>query len=240
MNGLLLTLPVALPFTAGLLSYFIRFPSKHAQNLWYGGIICLTTALAWLAILLVGEERVTLLHFTDTLTIALRCDGAARLFAALSATLWPFTALYACDYMRHEKHLAMFWSFFTASFGVTLGIAFSANMLTMYLFYELLTLATLPLVKQPMTAAAKAAGEAGSLYTGVEMTLRGFEEALKKLGMERVEAAPGTVFDPEKHNAVMMTEADEEHPEGTIIECFQTGFAVRGKVVRYAMVRVAN
>ena len=38
----------------------------------------------------------------------------------------------------------------------------------------------------------------------------------------------------------MMTEADEEHPEGTIIECFQTGFAVRGKVVRYAMVRVAN
>ena len=49
MNGLLLTLPVALPFTAGLLSYFIRFPSKRAQNLWYGGIICLTTALAWLA-----------------------------------------------------------------------------------------------------------------------------------------------------------------------------------------------
>ena len=88
--------------------------------------------------------------------------------------------------------------------------------------------------------AAKAAGEEGSLYKGVEMTLRGFEEALKKLGMERVEAAPGTAFDPEKHNAVMMTEADEEHPEGTIIECFQTGFAVRGKVVRYAMVRVAN
>ena len=165
MNGLLLTLPVALPFTAGLLSYFIRFPSKRAQNLWYGGIICLTTALAWLAILLVGEERVTLLHFTDTLTIALRCDGASRLFAALSATLWPFTALYACDYMRHEKHLAMFWSFFTASFGVTLGIAFSANMLTMYLFYELLTLATLPLVMQPMTAAAKAAGIKYLLYS---------------------------------------------------------------------------
>ena len=89
-------------------------------------------------------------------------------------------------------------------------------------------------------AAAEAAGEESSLKTGVEMTLRGFEDALTKLGMERVDAAPGTVFDPEKHNAVMMTEADEEHPEGTIIECFQTGFAVKGKVVRYAMVRVAN
>ena len=58
MNGLLLTLPVALPFTTGLLSYFIRFPSKRAQNLWYGGIICLTTALAWLAILLCGAPIV--------------------------------------------------------------------------------------------------------------------------------------------------------------------------------------
>ena len=64
----------------------------------------------------------------------------------------------AFDYMRHEKHLHMFWAFFTASFGVTLGIAFSANMMTMYLFYELLTLATLPLVMQPMTKAAKKAG----------------------------------------------------------------------------------
>lgn len=89
-------------------------------------------------------------------------------------------------------------------------------------------------------AAAQAAGDDSPLAKGVEMTLRGLEETLKKLGMERVEAAPGTAFDPEKHNAVMMSEADEEHPEGTIIECFQTGFAVKGKVVRYAMVRVAN
>lgn len=89
-------------------------------------------------------------------------------------------------------------------------------------------------------AAAQAAGDESPLAKGVEMTLRGLEDTLKKLGMERVEAEPGTVFDPEKHNAVMMTEADEEHPEGTIIECFQTGFAVKGKVVRYAMVRVAN
>lgn len=89
-------------------------------------------------------------------------------------------------------------------------------------------------------AAAQAAGDDSVLAKGVEMTLRGFEETLVKMGMERVEAAPGTVFDPEKHNAVMMTEADDEHPEGTIIECFQTGFAVKGKVVRYAMVRVAN
>ena len=158
MNGILLLLPVFLPLVLGLLSYFLPIRSESCRRLVYSLLILGTTALAWLAILLCDDGTFTLLHFSHRLTIAFRMDGAARLFAGLSATLWPFTMLYGFDYMRHEKHLHMFWAFFTASFGVTLGIAFSANMMTMYLFYELLTLATLPLVMQPMTKAAKKAG----------------------------------------------------------------------------------
>ena len=158
MNGILLLLPVFLPLVLGLLSYFLPIRSEGQRRLVYSVLILGTTALAWLAILLCDDGTFTLLHFSTRLTIAFRMDGAARLFAGLSATLWPFTMLYGFDYMRHEKHLHMFWTFFTASFGVTLGIAFSANMMTMYLFYELLTLATLPLVMQPMTKAAKKAG----------------------------------------------------------------------------------
>lgn len=158
MNGILLLLPVFLPLVLGLLSYFLPIRSESCRRLVYSLLILGTTALAWAAILLCDDGTFTLLHFSHRLTIAFRMDGAARLFAGLSATLWPFTMLYGFDYMRHEKHLHMFWAFFTASFGVTLGIAFSANMMTMYLFYELLTLATLPLVMQPMTKAAKKAG----------------------------------------------------------------------------------
>ena len=158
MNGILLLLPVFLPLVLGLLSYFLPIRSESCRRLVYSLLILGTTALAWAAILLCDDGAFTLLHFSTRLTIAFRMDGAARLFAGLSATLWPFTMLYGFDYMRHEKHLHMFWAFFTASFGVTLGIAFSANMMTMYLFYELLTLATLPLVMQPMTRAAKKAG----------------------------------------------------------------------------------
>ena len=145
MNGILLLLPVFLPLVLGLLSYFLPIRSESCRRLVYSLLILGTTALAWAAILLCDDGTFTLLHFSHRLTIAFRMDGAARLFAGLSATLWPFTMLYGFDYMRHEKHLHMFWAFFTASFGVTLGIAFSANMMTMYLFYELLTLATLPL-----------------------------------------------------------------------------------------------
>lgn len=165
MNGILLLLPVFLPLVLGLLSYFLPIRSESCRRLVYGVLILGTTALAWAAILLCDDGTFTLLHFSHRLTIAFRMDGAARLFAGLSATLWPFTMLYGFDYMRHEKHLHMFWAFFTASFGVTLGIAFSANMMTMYLFYELLTLATLPLVMQPMTKAAKKAGVKYLVYS---------------------------------------------------------------------------
>ena len=144
MNGLYLTLPIFLPLVGGLVSYLIRFPSTRSRHLFYGVLICLTSAVTWLS---------------------MRMDGASRLFAGLAATLWPFTMLYAFDYMSHEKHLSMFWSFFTVSFGVTLGVAFAGNMMTMYLFYELLTLATLPLVMQPMSTTARKAGVKYAVYS---------------------------------------------------------------------------
>ena len=165
MNGILLLLPVFLPLVLGLLSYFLPIRSESCRRLVYSLLILGTTALAWAAILLCDDGTFTLLHFSHRLTIAFRMDGAARLFAGLSATLWPFTMLYGFDYMRHEKPLHMFWAFFTASFGVTLGIAFSANMMTMYLFYELLTLATIPLVMHAMTKQAIHAGVKYAAYS---------------------------------------------------------------------------
>ena len=165
MNGILLCLPVFLPIVAGLAAYFIPFRTDRARCTLYAVIIGATTVLAWLAILQCDGSAFTFLRFTDSLHFTLRMDGAAKLFAGLSASLWPFTMVYAWDYMKHEGHKPMFWAFFTASFGVTLGIAFAANMMTMYLFYELLTLATLPLVMQPMTKAAKKAGVKYLVYS---------------------------------------------------------------------------
>ena len=161
MNGLYLTLPIFLPLVGGLVSYLIRFPGNRSRHLFYGVLICLTSAVTWLSILRCGSESFQLLRFTEELTLTLRMDGASRLFAGLAATLWPFTMLYAFDYMSHEKHLSMFWSFFTVSFGVTLGVAFAGNMMTMYLFYELLTLATLPLVMQPMSTTSSSLSVVG-------------------------------------------------------------------------------
>ena len=73
---------------------------------------------------------------------------------------------------------------------------------------------------------------------GVEMTMTGLKEILTKLGLEEIPAL-GEPFDPNLHNAVMHVE-DEAAGENTVVEVFQTGFKAGDKVVRFAMVKVAN
>ena len=73
---------------------------------------------------------------------------------------------------------------------------------------------------------------------GVELTMKGFQDALTGLGVEVIPAL-GETFDPNRHSAVMHCE-DEEAGENTIVEVFQQGFLCGEKVIRFAMVKVAN
>ncbi|HIS00378.1 MAG TPA: nucleotide exchange factor GrpE [Candidatus Excrementavichristensenella intestinipullorum] len=82
--------------------------------------------------------------------------------------------------------------------------------------------------------AAQQQGE-GGLLDGVKMTLKLLMEAAGKLGLEEVPAL-GEKFDPELHNAVMRAEEGEP---GTVLEVFEKGYRARGRIIRYAMVKVA-
>ena len=73
---------------------------------------------------------------------------------------------------------------------------------------------------------------------GVEMTMVQFNQTLEKLGITEIEAL-GKPFDPNVHNAVMHVE-DESFGENEVVEVFQKGFKLNDKVIRFAMVKVAN
>ncbi len=73
---------------------------------------------------------------------------------------------------------------------------------------------------------------------GVEMIMAQFEQTLEKLGVTKIESL-GQTFDPNRHNAVMHVE-DAEKGENEIVEVFQEGFLLGEKVIRFAMVKVAN
>ena len=70
------------------------------------------------------------------------------------------------------------------------------------------------------------------------MTLKGAADALTRMGVEAF-GAEGDQFDPNMHNAMMMVD-DENHKEGEIVTVFQKGYRKGDKIIRYAMVTVAN
>jgi len=100
------------------------------------------------------------------LSLAFRVDHAAWLFAMLAAGLWVPATAYANSYMAHHPHkLQRFFMFYTLSLTATMGIALSANFFTLYLFYEMLTFVTWPLVIHNETAKAKRAGSMYLVYS---------------------------------------------------------------------------
>ena len=94
----------------------------------------------------------------------------------------------------------------------------------------------LPVLDNLERAAQFADGE--SVAKGVEMTLKGITDALERLGITEIEAQ-GLPFDPEVHNAVLHVE-DETLGEGVVAEVLQKGYRRGDRVLRYAMVKVAN
>lgn len=165
MNELFLIIPVFLPIILGAILFFIPFKSQKQRNAYVITSLLLSSVAVWLAAFLVPDKTFTLLQFTDDLSFSLRLDGAGKLFSCLSATLWPITAVYAFDYMKHEEHHQMFYCFFVMAFGTTMGIAMAENILTMYLFYEMLTLTTIPLVAHGMTKKHNRAARKYMLYS---------------------------------------------------------------------------
>lgn len=87
-------------------------------------------------------------------TLGFAVDRLGALFAVVAAVLWLVTTVYAIGYMSHAKDRARFFGFFAICVGSAIGIALSANLLTLFVFYEALTLATYPLVIHSGTPAA--------------------------------------------------------------------------------------
>ncbi|MDZ7584757.1 MAG: proton-conducting transporter membrane subunit [Thiobacillus sp.] len=99
------------------------------------------------------------------LDLVLKADALALLFVTLSAVLWLFTTLYAIGYLEGAPHRSRFFGFFSLCVTATVGVAMAGNLFTFFLFYELLTLATYPLVVHRGTEKALRAGHIYLAYT---------------------------------------------------------------------------
>lgn len=146
MSDILIPITVLLPLIGGVLVPVLPFKKLKHMHIYVECLVILTSIMVGYLLFNKMEVTYDLVRFTGDLSISLRIDGLGSVFCAMVAFLWPFVTLYAFEYMKHEGKEKSFFMFFTMTYGVTLGIASSANLVTMYCFYEMLTLVTLPLV----------------------------------------------------------------------------------------------
>jgi len=124
-----------------------------------------------------GSEIVyTVAEVLPGVAIKFRVDALGMLFALVSSTLWILTTAYSIGYMRglKEHSQTRYFCFFAIALSATLGVAFSANLLTLYLFYEMLSFATYPLVTHHQDEEARRSGRKYLLYivgTSIGMVL---------------------------------------------------------------------
>ena len=126
--------------------------------------------LALLHMVLAGERPgLDIIEVLPGVRLAFEVEPLGMVFALVASFLWPVTSLYAIGYMRghHEENQTRFYFFFAIAIAGALGVAFSANLFTLFLFYEFLTLCTFPLVTHHQTEEAK---QAGRIYLGILLT----------------------------------------------------------------------
>lgn len=165
MNEVMILIIVLLPLIAGILVPLLPFKSRKQMMFFIETAVIINSILVWILLLNRPEETFTLFKFTGNLSVSFHLDGLACVFAGLVSALWPLATLYSFEYMKHEEHERVFFMFYTMTFGVTLGIATSANILAMYFFYELLTLVTTPLVLHTLKREAVLAARSYLYYS---------------------------------------------------------------------------
>ena len=137
-------LPVVLPIAAGaavLLAKGLRRNRKTLLTLVLGTLFLEAALVVWA---LYAKGTLNLWQMTDSICLAFGIDEVSRLFAGLTAGVWLFVGIYSISYMKHEQEEHQFFGFYLIVLGILIGLDFSKNLITMYVFYELMTLTSLP------------------------------------------------------------------------------------------------
>lgn len=151
-------LSMIVPTVASLLNLVMRNQSNLRDGMTFASAL-ITFGLVLNILINVGSgttEPMVLFTLFKSVPIAFNVEPLGLLFAIVASGLWIVTHIYAIGYMRgnNEDNHARFFSCFSLAIGAVMGLAFAANMFTLFLFYEVLTLSTYPLVAHKGTAEA--------------------------------------------------------------------------------------
>ena len=162
----LLLVTVFLPFVVALFVALLGERNDHLRN----AVLLLVSVFEFVVILshsgaiLAGRLAPYVMADLDFFKLTFNADALSLLLGSLISFLWIFTTSYSFGYMSGEHALPRYFTSLTVCLGATMGIIFSANLLTFFIFYELLTIAVYPLVIHEQTEEAMRAGTVYLVY----------------------------------------------------------------------------
>ena len=189
LTNMQVILPVLLPVLCGglLLAYRKKFSERKIRNFGVFLILIieiLLTLFAWQG----KNQEVVLWYITSDIPVLFHIDGMSVLFTFLLSVVWMLVGVFSFEYMKHEESAehaeahtrslsgSNFYGFYLMVLGVMTGVGFSGNLVTFYLFYEFMTLLSVPFVLHTMTKEAVFAAKKYLFYSvaGASMAVFGF------------------------------------------------------------------
>ena len=169
----MLLIPILLPFIGGI--FVFRQRDEHARNRTVL-TLCVLTAAAAAVLCVLPARELRLMTIQGSLYLALENDLLSKLFLVLISAVWLLAAVFAGPYLRHAGRERQFQGFYTMTLGALMGLALANNFVTLYMFFEMMTLLTVPLVLHSGTPAARRAGlkYLGYSVFGAGMALAGY------------------------------------------------------------------
>jgi len=154
MNAWIL-FPIFFPMLAGAVLLLPMLREKYILRRYYVAAVVIANAAVVLVLTRFEDMGLRAFEITPVISLYLRMDELARFFLIFAALLWVPITFYAFDYIRPEDRKgSRYFAFFLMTYGVILGVSLAGNFFTLYLFYELATLLTYPLVIHTGTPAA--------------------------------------------------------------------------------------
>jgi len=140
--------------------------AREAASLVTAGVLFGTVLRVYGAVMGGQRPAMVLAEPIPGIPLELEAEPLGVLFALVASFLWIVTTLYSIGYMRghHEENQTRFYTFFAYAIASVMGVAFAGNLFTLFIFYELLSLLTYPLVTHAGTEEAK---RAGRIYLGI-------------------------------------------------------------------------
>lgn len=165
MQPYFMAVAVLFPILMGSVIPLLPFRNRRQIMFYIEAVVLANTVIVLRLLFSQPQEAFVLLRFTGNLSLSFQLDGLGTVFAGIVSLMWPLAVLYAFEYMKHEGHEKIFFMFYTMTYGVTLGIAFAEDIVTMYCFYEMLTLMTLPLIMHTLSREAILASRSYLYYS---------------------------------------------------------------------------